>query len=459
MPLTPEGRPLAGPAAPSLVHRLTQVLILWIGGIWLVCILGVTWYVQREIKHNFDNQMRESAHRLIDVSVSQLDLDDLPGPGDPPVIAPPPLVPGDPLVYQLVDIRGRVLLRPREAPSKLLDGPPEPGFVDASPWRIYTVRHPTLPLMLHIAEPLKDRREALERVLLGLFVPMMAVLVLLAWTLRGIARRELRSLQRLESEIGLRGGNDLRPIALGGLPRELLSVGEHVNHLLERLSKALDVERALSANAAHELRTPLAATRLRLQTALEHDLDRTEIRAAIDSLAVLSQRTEKLLQFSRAESGGSLNTAPVDLVRLAAVVAQDFWQTDTVRKRLSLQVPEDDIAPALGDFDTLAIALRNLVENALRYSSTRVEIEVAAPCSVRVRDYGAGVAPYRLDTMRERHVRHSDDSAGYGLGLSIVASIVERHHGRLELFSPLPDGTPGFEARLQLQPSTSSDDD
>ena len=86
-------------------------------------------------------------------------------------------------------------------------------------------------------------------------------------------------------------------------------MGDDVNRLLERLSHALDVERALAANAAHELRTPLAAARLRLQTALEHDLRRHDVEAALDALQVLGHRAEKLLQLSRAESGASLTRA------------------------------------------------------------------------------------------------------------------------------------------------------
>ncbi|MGE8199825.1 MAG: histidine kinase dimerization/phospho-acceptor domain-containing protein, partial [Variovorax sp.] len=89
------------------------------------------------------------------------------------------------------------------------------------------------------------------------------------------------------------------------------TVGDHVNRLLERLSHSLYVERALAANAAHELRTPLAAARLRLQTALEHDLQRNDVQAALDALRTLSHRTEKLLQLSRAESGASLTRTRV----------------------------------------------------------------------------------------------------------------------------------------------------
>ena len=90
-------------------------------------------------------------------------------------------------------------------------------------------------------------------------MPLSAVLPLLALLLWRIARSELRVLDDLSQEIALRDGQLLRPIGLPGLPRELQSVQDHVNRLLERLALALDVERALAANAAHELRTPLNA--------------------------------------------------------------------------------------------------------------------------------------------------------------------------------------------------------
>jgi anti-sigma regulatory factor (Ser/Thr protein kinase) len=194
------------------------------------------------------------------------------------------------------------------------------------------------------------------------------------------------------------------------------------------------VERALAANAAHELRTPLAAARLRLQTALDHDLKREDVQGALQALQMLSHRTEKLLQLSRAESGASLTRARVDLVQLAGTVAQEFWQDPLNNERLKLKVPDSAAPVAFGDVDALAIALRNLVENALRYGGGgRVVIEVATPCTLVVRDFGAGVNAAQLKTLQQRHVRHGSDRAGYGLGLSIVGTIVEKHNAKLEL--------------------------
>ncbi|MBO9513333.1 MAG: sensor histidine kinase N-terminal domain-containing protein [Variovorax sp.] len=439
----------------SLAGRLTRTLIVWVGGVWLLCVLGVVWYVDREINHNFDNELVEVSHRMFNMALTELDKLEATNPDSPkPLTARPQLFSSDAVIYQVVAPGERILLRSAEAADASFDVPLAPGFANAEPWRIYTVHHPTRDLYFQVADPLDERRTALNRTLLGLIIPLVAVLPLLALVLRNVARSELRGLEELAGEIEQRSGTDLRPIRLPGLPRELRSVGDHVNQLLERLSHSLDVERALAANAAHELRTPLAAARLRLQTALEHeDLKRDEVLAALEALRVLGHRTEKLLQLSRAESGASLTRERIDLVQLAGTVAQEFWQDPRVYERLALKVPDSEPPIALGDVDSLAIALRNLVENALRYGKGRVSIEVMSPCILCVRDFGPGVSAEQLRTLQQRHVRYASDRAGYGLGLSIVSTIVEKLGGTLELASPPAGASTGFEARIVLRPA------
>jgi two-component system OmpR family sensor kinase len=453
---TAETLHLHGQQADTLARRLTRMLLLWVMAVWILCVAGVVVFMHREINHNFDNELEESTLRLLDVAVHNLDVAGMPPPGAPPVMEPQPSTSTEDTIYRLVDDTGRVLLLPRVAVGAqfFLKIPLRQGFFNKDGWRVFTARHPTRPLFLQLADPRPERRRAVRQVLLGLAAPMLAVLAVLAVLLGAVARRELHVLHRLEQEIAQRDGDDLRPVELAGMPQELRSVGEHVNRLLERLAQALDVERALAANAAHELRTPLAAVRLRLQTALEGPISPVDVQAAVQALDVLSHRTEKLLQLSRAESAATRVQASVDLVQLAATVAQEFWQAPELLQRLVLRVPDEPVPLALGDLDGLAIALRNLVENALRYGGGgRVELLVQPPCTLAVRDHGPGVPPGRLEALRHRHVRDSATQAGYGLGLSIVSSIVEGLHGRLELISPLPGGEQGFESRIHLQPA------
>lgn len=443
--------------AQSLAGRLTRALILWVGGVWLLCVLGVAWYTDREINHNFDNEIVEVSHRMFDIALQHLDQAPARATDAGPLTLPTPGSFADAdVLYQLVAPDTRVLARSAEARPEQFDVPLAPGFANTPAWRVYTLAHPTRAIYLQVADPLQERREAVNRTLAGLIITMLAMLPLLALLLRRIARRELRMLDQLTQEISLRGGQLLAPITLAGLPRELRSVEDHVNRLLERLAHALDVERALAANAAHELRTPLTAARLRLQTALEHGLSHGDVQAAISALHTLSQRTEKLLQLSRAESSAPFARHPVDLGQLATTVAQEFWQEDEAVDQLDLVLAYEEPAPmALGDFDALAIALRNLVENALHYAGgSAVELIVGPASTLTVRDHGPGVDGERLQALQQRHVRDSAERAGYGLGLSIVATIAAKHDARLTLTSPLPGESGGFEARLRLTTAT-----
>ena len=138
---------------------------------------------------------------------------------------------------------------------------------------------------------------------------------------------------------------------------------------------------------------------------------------------------------------------------LAAAVAQEFWADPGWLKRLHLSVPNDEDILAQGDFDALAIALRNLVENAVRHGEgCQITIQVEHPAIIRVTDDGPGVNVDQLDLLRRRHVRHSQDAAGYGLGMSIVSTLMERHRGELVLASPPPGKAHGLQASLVLQP-------
>jgi two-component system OmpR family sensor kinase len=279
----------------------------------------------------------------------------------------------------------------------------------------------------------------------------------LGWLASGRALRPVRSITE-----AARRASELRlgqRLALTGPDDELKQLADTFDLMLERLDAAFTSQKRFVANAAHELRTPLAAVRLRLQTALDRDLARTDVQAALDALATFGHRADKLLQLSRAESSDAFARQSVDLVQIAATVAEEFWSSEAARRRLDLEIAETGVVAARGDVDSLAIALRNLVENALRYGGdARVAIEVVAPCVLVVRDDGPGVPASTLETLRHRHVRHSRDAVGYGLGLSIVGTIVDKHDGRLELSSPPPGRPRGFEARITLRPATPSTD-
>jgi len=448
-------------ASYSLAQRHTRALLLPLALVWSVAAIGSAWYVRAEVARTLDAALFESAQRLLELTSHELSehhvpLDELTLSRVSAPLPSGPIIEDDDLMYQVVSSRGHVLIRSADAPAQAMAVPLADGFFDTADLRVYTLKHPALPVRIHIGAPLAYRRQMQLAATLWGMLPLLGLLPLVTWIIRRVSRRELAPVGDLARQIRERTELDLRPVALDPLPQELASVAESTNYLMRRLGDALDTERALAANAAHELRTPLATMRLRLQNVLAQplaDAAREEVRSAVVALDRLSRRTEKLLQLSRAEAGAAMAREPVNLAMLAAAVAQEFWADPGWLKRLHLSVPNDEDILAQGDFDALAIALRNLVENAVRHGEgCQITIQVEHPAIIRVTDDGPGVNVDQLDLLRRRHVRHSQDAAGYGLGMSIVSTLMERHRGELVLASPPPGKAHGLQASLVLQP-------
>lgn len=451
------------PSRQSLTQRLTRPLIALFAISWLVVTLASALQIRTEINEGLDHTLVEGGQRLLELALIE----------PSPLLLPnlknnaPAHVTGraqtlgfadDHVSYQVVDAARRVLLRSTDAPEIAFDVPLRNGFSEQGDWRIYTYGSLTHPMHIHVADSLAHRNRAVLESVLWLLLPMVGVLPLLAWLAMRIIRRELAPVGRLADQINQRSGQDLSPLSSSSLPNELKVIADTTNHLMKRLSDALDTERALAVNAAHEIRTPLATMQLRLHHLLGMDLSaevQHELSNTLSSLVQLNRRAEKLLQLSRAESGAWLGSKVVNLVQLAGIVTQDFWSDPSLVARLRLHVPQDHDVMALGDFDALAIVLRNLIENAVRYGgSGPIDVTVSAPACLRVCDRGPGLPPDKLALIRLRHVRHTDQSTGYGLGMSIVSTILERHHATLTLNSPGIGQASGLEAIIVLRPAT-----
>ncbi len=461
---------------PSLSWALTRALLPWTGLLWLATSIAVGWYMQHELEAQLDAGLMQSGERLLDLASHDARNHRLPSQRDGTLFREevPHLNLGNTgasvMFYQVVNERNELLLRSSDAPHRALAVPLRTGFSTAQGLRIYTLAHPDMPMFIHVADTLEYRRAARNEMLAGLLLPLLVLLPAYALLIRAITRRALAPAGRLARELQQRDGRHLAPLPEQDLPSELQTIARSANHLLQRLADALDTERALAANAAHELRTPLATVRLHLQTALDQlpaGAGQAALQPSLVALERLSRRCEKLLQLSRAESGAALAQERVNLGQLAAVVAQEFWAADArLLQRLQLVLPEHTDVWVRGDFDALAIALRNLVENAQRYAPAGpIVLEVRAPARCSVRDQGPGMAPAQIAQLLQRHQRgqaasgttspdaHGVRVPGYGLGLSIVQTIAERQGGRLVLLSPPAGQDSGLEAVLELVPA------
>jgi two-component system OmpR family sensor kinase len=354
-------------------------------------------------------------------------------------------------MYQVVDLHEHVLLRSAETPVDTFDVPLAAGFANNPTWRIYTVRHPTLGLYFQVADPLDERRRALNRTLFGLIIPLGAVLPLLALVLRNVARTELRVLQQLSGEIEKRSGADLRPITLPGLPQELRTVGDHVNRCWSgcrsRSTWSARWPPMRRTNCARRWPRRACGCRPRWSTTCGATTCRprsTRCRcSATAPRSCCSCRARNRARRWRARgSTWSSWRAPwrrsSGKTRSSANAWRSRCPTSPRRWRSAMSTRWPSPAQPGGE--------------RLRYGGGgRVVIEVMAPCTLAVRDFGAGVNAEQLQTLQQRHVRHSSDRAGYGLGLSIVGTIVEKHDAKLELSSPPAGAAQGFEARIVLQ--------
>ncbi len=352
---------------------------------------------------------------------------------------------GEKVSFLVRDRDGRVLIRSHGANDA--DFPPalSDGFLRTATHQLYYDTSADGRLTIAVAEPL-DQREALSRkMLLGLVSPLLVVIPFSLLVILLLVRGSLKPVRQLQKGLEERGAQDLSPLPDGALPRELLPISAGVNQLLGRLRDAFQAERTLAANAAHELRTPVAgaiaqAQRIRAETSDPQTAGRaTEIETTLKRLMRMS---EKLMQLARAE-GGRLKSDEVSDIRLVVrMIAEDFERAG--EGRVSVDLPSLAVRSDL-DPDAVGILLRNLVENALKHGARDrpVLVSLSPEGTLRVANDGPPLPADAMARLMQRFERGNARIGGTGLGLSIVKVICDRTGARIEVHSPRkgqPDG-------------------
>ncbi len=299
---------------------------------------------------------------------------------------------------------------------------------------------------LRVAETLR-KRHRLERKLLMTSVPFQAAILALAawlaWSGTGAAARHANQVaRRLASP---------RPDPLAPLdpqqeaPRELWPAVEAYNALLQRLDAMQAAQRRFVSNAAHQLRTPLAAMQVELESSLRQQDPQAQQLALSGTLAGLSRLqhlVNQLLLLSRSEDaqGASLPLQVLDVATLARTVVERYADRALAAGvDLGYEGPDEGV-PVRGDAPLLREALGNLLDNALRYGAVRGMITLSVQrdadgVQVWVDDDGAGIDAAERGRVTERFYRASSQGDGCGLGLAIVAEIAQRHDAALEIGS------------------------
>ena len=321
--------------------------------------------------------------------------------------------------------------------------------VDGQRWRSFAVA--ARDKVIQVAQPVRIRQglaaaAALRGVLpLGLAAPLMAAVL---WWL---IARSLRPLARVARQVGEQDADALAALPAAGLPDEVAPLVAALNALLARLGLAWGQQRAFVADAAHELRSPLTALKLQAQVLRrlgETDADKASRAAALDALVAgvdrASRLVEQLLTLARSEPGAPATA--FETVALAALLRQvlaDSAAPLAAARGSRVSLDADESVSVQGDPAALALLLRNLVDNALRYTPAggelRLTLQAGSPGATGARltvdDSGPGIPEADRERVFERFVRGAaaDQASGSGLGLAIVRSIARRHGATVTL--------------------------
>ena len=433
---------------PSIRLRSAAALSVIVTLIWLGTALVTSRLLTSELDEVFDSALQETGQRILQLAVVDVLERDEEG------VTRHVMALDDHdehFTYIVRDDRGRVLLTSHRADPARFPPFAETGFHESDDQRFYHETAVQGTIALTIAEPLSHRREVAREMAFALALPLVVMIPLSILGIFYGLGYGLRPLGQLRNQLARRGVNDLSPLPATSMATELRPIAETLNQLLHRLETAFAAERSFTANAAHELRTPLAGALAQVQRLRQTTTDPDSARRAGDVEATLKRLTrlsERLMQLARAEGARLLVDAPQDLRPVLKIVAGDFTQGADAG-RVALTLPD---APVLSDIDpdAVAIIVRNLIENALRHGQGGVAVTLDQNAGLCVENDCPPIPPDELAALSGRFVRGKKAGEGSGLGLAIVHTIAERIGAPLHLISPLPGKSTGFSACISL---------
>jgi signal transduction histidine kinase len=415
-----------------------RLLLVLLGMLTLIAVVmgGATYRnVLAETEALFDYQLRQMALSLRDQGeVSQTQAD---------ALANEQLD----FVVQIWTLDGRSIYATRpheELPSRALLGLADVS-VKGVVWRTYSVATPGR--VIQVAQPLATRQRLAAEAALRSVIPLLVLVPLLAALAWWLSAMALSPLNRVANDVKARDGKLLQPLAVEGLPDEVSPLVNALNGLLQRLGQTLDTQRAFLSDAAHELRSPLTALKLQIESLRRAPDDAARMEAVTtlsDGVDRAARIVEQLLALARSEPGAQ--PPAMEGLDLCELVRQAV--ADTVPYALSrgsrFELQADEPVTVRGERQGLTALVRNLADNAVRYSppgskvELRVWVEQGVPV-LQVDDAGAGIPASERERVFDRFYRRaSGGEEGTGLGLAIVKSVAVRHGASVTLAdSPL----------------------
>jgi two-component system, OmpR family, sensor histidine kinase QseC len=429
----------------SLQGRLLALVLSVVVLVWLAT-AALTWLdASHELDELLDGHLAQAAALLVVQQAQEME--------DEHGVDAPILHQYAPRVAFQVFHKGKLMRRSANAPTLPLfetgkDG--KTGFetvqIAGMAWRVFAAYGAERQVQVYVGEQASSRAEILWAVLRSTLWPMALALPLLALAVWWAVYLGVAPLRRLGSALAGRQAQALHPVALDGAPSEMAPMVSALNALFERIVTLLESERRFTADAAHELRTPIAAIRIQAQVALgeaDEALRRHALQFTLDGCDRATRLVDQLLTLSRLEAGAAPDLTAVDLRALTwRVVAEVAPRAISKNQTLDFDVLE--ACSVAGNETLLAVLVRNLVDNAVRYSppSARIKVSVRQQAGdgkngqvvLSIEDSGPGLAEAERQRLGERFFRVVGSSeSGSGLGWSIVRRIAAVHRMGLEV--------------------------
>ena len=425
----------------SLQGRLVLRVVGVVALVWLIVAI-ITWIdVRDELDELLDSHLAQAASLLVMQQIRAVEDDDH-------EIDAPALYRYAPKVAFQVFHKGQLLLRSANAPVRpMVDSVPafraglKTVSIDNRVWRVFAAYGAENDMQVYVGERAQSRTAILRAVLRSTLTPMLIALPILALVAWLAIRQSLTPLRDLGRTLRERQPQSVSPVVLQPAPSEMAPMLEALNGLLARMAVLMESERRFNADAAHELRTPIAAIRTQAQVALGESDPLRQRPAMLATLAGCDRATrlvEQLLMLSRVESGTVPSLGALDLTALARnVVAQLAHDAIDKSQIIALDAAADSVVH--GNPELLTALVRNLADNAIRYCPTRANIQIAVRQTVPgvvldVEDDGPGLSEQDTARLGERFFRVlGNGQTGSGLGWSIAQRIAKVHGATVQV--------------------------
>ena len=436
----------------SLRRRLLGLLLGGVAAAWLVTMVFSYIDAHHEVDELFDAQLAQAAQTLLALASHDEGegVEDL----------------GEAthkyqrrLRFQIWRADGKLLMRSNNAPESPLTQ--AGGFSEThgeeGHWRHFSQWNDERSLQVQVSENHHIRDDLIGHIAWRLIFPALFGLPLIGLWVWLATRHGLSSLDGVARQIASRDPQQLQAIHPASAPAEIRPLVEALNGLFQRVEQTIDAERRFTADAAHELRTPLAALQAQLQVAQrarngeEHDRSLQQLQSGLSRAARL---VDQMLQLARLDPESGLpHPQPVDLTALGEAVCADLG-AQIIARNIDFSFESPGPAIVTGHAEWLRVLIRNLVDNAVRYTpeggTVTVRIERQNDrLTLSVSDSGPGIPPAQRSAVLQRfHRLDQGGQPGSGLGLAIVARIAELHAAQLYLgTSPM---TKGLDIRVQF---------